>query len=37
MDRVTGEVGMVATAKETGYPVYAYDYALKCRPTQRVF
>jgi hypothetical protein len=33
MDRVTGDVGMVATAKEAA----AYDYALKCRPAQRMF
>jgi hypothetical protein len=32
MDRVTGEVGMVATGEGK-----AYDYALKCRPTQRMF
>jgi hypothetical protein len=33
MDRVTGNVGMVATEKEAA----AYDYSLKCRPTQRMF
>jgi hypothetical protein len=33
MDRVTGDVGMLATA-ELGWP---YVYALKCRPTQRMF
>jgi hypothetical protein len=32
MDRVTGDVGMVATAEGT-----AYDYLLKCKPTQRMF
>ena len=32
MDRVTGDVGMVATAKGE-----AYDCSLKCRPTQRMF
>jgi hypothetical protein len=32
MDRVTGNVGMVATAEGQ-----AYDYALKCTPTQRMF
>jgi hypothetical protein len=35
MDRVTGDVGMIATdaiAKE-GLP---FDYALKCSPTRRV-
>ena len=34
MDRVTGDVGMVATAKEGAA---AYDYSLKCKPTQRMF
>ena len=34
MDRVTGDVGMLATSK-TGGP--AYDYSLKCRPAQRMF
>jgi hypothetical protein len=33
MDRVTGDVGMLATSK-TGGP---YDYSLKCTPTQRMF
>jgi hypothetical protein len=33
MDRVTGDVGMLATA-ELGWP---YVYALKCRPAQRMF
>jgi hypothetical protein len=33
MDRVTGDVGMVATEKGAA----AYDYSLKCRPTQRMF
>jgi hypothetical protein len=33
MDRVTGNVGMVATAKEAA----AFDYSLKCTPTQRMF
>jgi hypothetical protein len=33
MDRVTGDVGMVATAEGAA----AYDYSLKCRPTQRMF
>jgi len=33
MDRVTGDVGMVAIA-ERGFP---YVYALKCRPAQRMF
>jgi hypothetical protein len=32
MDRVTGDVGMVATAEGQ-----AYDYALKCSPAQRMF
>jgi hypothetical protein len=34
MDRVTGDVDMVATAKEAAA---AYDYSLKCKPTQRMF
>jgi hypothetical protein len=34
MDRVTGDVGMVATSKETRG---AYEYSLKCKPTQRMF
>jgi hypothetical protein len=35
MDRVTGDVGMVATAiKELPGP--SFDYALKCSPTRRV-
>jgi hypothetical protein len=34
MDRVTGDVGMVATAKEAAG---AFDYSLKCKPTQRMF
>jgi hypothetical protein len=33
MDRVTGDVGMVATAKEWG----TFDYSLKCTPAQRMF
>jgi hypothetical protein len=33
MDRVTGDVGMVATAKTPPF----YDYSLKCKPTQRMF
>ena len=33
MDRVTGDVGMVATAEGSG----AFDYSLKCRPAQRMF
>jgi hypothetical protein len=33
MDRVTGDLGMIATAKES----HAYDYSLKCKPTQRMF
>jgi hypothetical protein len=32
MDRVTGDVGMVATAEGE-----AFDYSLKCRPAQRMF
>jgi hypothetical protein len=32
MDRVTGEVGMVATAEGE-----AFDYSLKCTPAQRMF
>jgi hypothetical protein len=32
MDRVTGDVGMVAI-EEIG----TYNYALKCKPTQRMF
>ena len=32
MDRVTGDVGMVATAEGE-----AFDYSLKCRPAQRLF
>jgi hypothetical protein len=33
MDRVTGNVGMVATAKEAA----VFDYSLNCSPTQRKF
>jgi hypothetical protein len=33
MDRVTGSVGMLATAKEAA----PFDYTLKCKPTQRMF
>jgi hypothetical protein len=32
MDRVTGDVGIVATGESD-----AYDYALKCTPAQRMF
>jgi hypothetical protein len=32
MDRSTGDVGMLATSKGE-----AYDYSLKCTPTQRMF
>jgi hypothetical protein len=32
MDRVTGDVGMVASGEGQ-----AYDYSLKCRPTERMF
>lgn len=32
MDRVTGDVGMLATAEGE-----AYDYVLKCKPAQRMF
>jgi hypothetical protein len=32
MDRVTGDVLISATEKDR-----AYDYALKCKPTQRMF
>jgi hypothetical protein len=32
MDRVTGDVGMVAIEKAT-----EFDYSLKCKPTQRMF
>jgi hypothetical protein len=32
MDRVTGDVVMLATSNTE-----VYDYALKCRPTQRMF
>jgi hypothetical protein len=41
MDRVTGDVRMVASANPTlslGPPNQSsYDYSLKCRPTQRMF
>ena len=32
MDRMTGDVGMLATSKTE-----AIDYSLKCTPTQRMF
>ena len=32
MDRMTGDVGMLATSKTE-----AIDYSLKCTPTQRIF
>jgi hypothetical protein len=32
MDRVTGDVGMTAVGEGN-----AYDYSLKCKPTQRMF
>ena len=35
MDRVTGDVGMLATTK--GEKSEALDYALKCKPAQRMF
>jgi len=34
MDRVTGNVEMLATEKDRDMH---YDYALKCKPTQRMF
>ena len=34
MDRVTGDVGMMATAEGWGRP---FDYSLKCTPVQRIF
>jgi hypothetical protein len=37
MDRVTGDVGMVATTTGETKEGQAHDYALKCRPAQRMF
>jgi len=37
MDRVTGDVGMVATTPGETKEGQARDYALKCRPAQRMF
>src|SRR5262245_10740896 len=37
MDRVTGDVGMVASTKGDSKEGQALDYSLKCRPTQRMF
>jgi hypothetical protein len=36
MDRVTGDVGMIAIPK-TGLFGRPFDYSLKCTPTQRMF
>ena len=37
MDRVTGDVGMVATTTGETKEGQARDYARKCRPAQRMF
>jgi hypothetical protein len=37
MDRVTGDVGMVATTPGETKDGEAHDYVLKCTPAQRMF